>query len=92
MAIWSSKQNNHKCTKQRDAFIECVLKNAECIKNGDCKTFEQALLPNHFPEECDIERQLLYLCRRSYMDRRSRLRGTNDYREDLNPSAVNNED
>lgn len=67
------------CPTYRKMFIECVIENAPCISNGTCKTFKEALTEQNFPfEVCSDVRMQLFECRRSYVDRRFRLKGTKD--------------
>ncbi len=64
-----------KCGHLRQDFIECVMQYSECVKLPGT-TFQECLRPPHvFPEECGGLRSALYQCKRSLVDRRSRLRG-----------------
>jgi len=51
------------CGKYRQVFIDCVLQESECIRQGH--KFQDCIKPNVFPKECNEARVLYYNCRRS---------------------------
>lgn len=80
-ALRKQTKSDIKCGELRQDFIECVMQYSECIKQPGT-TFQECLRPPHvFPQECGGLRTALYQCKRSLVDRRSRLRG--DYSKKL---------
>lgn len=59
------------CVDQRDQAARCIRK-SECYKKG--KSIKECMEKNEAPE-CEGFLNAFYLCKRSQLDMRSRIRG-----------------
>jgi hypothetical protein len=62
------------CGEIRQEFIDCVLKNSQCIREPGT-TFKDCIKAELLPEVCQPLRMKLFSCRTALMDPRTRLRG-----------------
>lgn len=72
LAETMTKHNNNVCDDVRQEFIDCVLKNSDCVRQ-EGTTFKDCITPALLPEKCKPLRLKLFECRKSMVRKFGKL-------------------